>query len=37
MNFVKSALSLILVVAVFTGAMFGLNFYTGPQIGRAHV
>ena len=32
MDFVKSALSLILVVAVFTGAMFGLNFYTGPLV-----
>ena len=30
MKVLKSALCLILIVAVFSLAMFGLNFYTGP-------
>lgn len=30
MKFLRSALSLLLIVAVFGAAMFGLNFYTGP-------
>ena len=32
MKFLKSALSLLLIVVVFGAAMFGLNFYTGPLI-----
>lgn len=32
MNFLRSALCLLLIVAVFGLAMFGLNFYTGPLV-----
>ncbi len=32
MKFLKSALSLLLIVAVFGGAMFALNLYTGPLV-----
>ena len=32
MKFFKSALSLLVVVALFCLAMFGLNFYTGPLV-----
>ena len=32
MKFLKSSLSLLLIVAVFGLAMFGLNFYTGPLV-----
>lgn len=32
MKFLKSALSLLLILAVFGLAMFGLNFYTGPLV-----
>lgn len=32
MKFLRSALVLVLIIAVFGAAMFGLNFYTGPRI-----
>ena len=32
MRFVKTLGILLIIVAVFSAAMFGLNFYTGPII-----